>query len=107
MVFIHPEESSEEEEEEEEEEESDYEDDVVDVIFNQGGSIGIVFDEGEEEDTVIIDSIKPNTPAFRFKALEPGMILKECRGQDTGPLEFDDIVELITNPRRPLEMTFG
>ena len=75
---------------------------------------------------VIIDSIKPNTPAFRFKALEPGMILKECRGQDTvrlatatatfafltgarvqGPLEFDDIVELITNPRRPLEMTFG
>ena len=32
---------------------------------------------------VIIDSIKPNTPAFRFKALEPGMILKECRGQDT------------------------
>ena len=51
MVFIHPEESS-EEEEEEEEEESDDEDDVVDVIFNQGGSIGIVFDEGEEEDTV-------------------------------------------------------
>lgn len=34
-------------------------------VFHEGGSIGIVFDEGEEEDTVVIDEIKKGTPAAR------------------------------------------
>ena len=74
----------------------------------EGGSIGIVFDEGEEEDTVIIESITKGTPASRKYGgqLEEGMLLTKCRGQDTGPLDFDAIVALITDPARPLEMTF-
>ena len=72
------------------------------------GSIGIVVEEGEEEDTVIIESIKNGTPAKRRYGgqLEENMLLTKCRGQDTGPLDFDAIIALITDPSRPLEMTF-
>jgi hypothetical protein len=74
----------------------------------EGGSIGIVFDEGEEEDTVVIDSIKPGTPAKRRYGgqLEEGMLLSVCRGQVCSALDFDAIIALITDPKRPLEMTF-
>ena len=74
----------------------------------EGGSIGIVFDEGEEEDTVVIDSIKPGTPAKRRYGgqLEEGMLLSVCRGKDCSGLDFDTIISLITDPKRPLEMTF-
>ena len=77
-------------------------------VLAEAGSIGIVFDEGEEEDTVIIDSIKKGTPAKRRYGgqLEEGMLLTKCRGQDCGPLDFDAIIALITDPTRPLEMTF-
>ena len=74
----------------------------------EGGSIGIVFDEGEEEDTVVIDSIKPGTPAKRRYGgqLEEGMLLSVCRGKVCSALDFDAIIALITDPKRPLEMTF-
>lgn len=36
-----------------EEESSEEEDESVECVFHEGGSIGIVFDEGEEEDTVV------------------------------------------------------
>lgn len=77
-------------------------------VLAEPGSIGIVFDEGEEEDTVIIESIKNGTPAKRRYGgqLEENMLLTKCRGQDTGPLDFDAIIALITDPSRPLEMTF-
>lgn len=77
-------------------------------MLAEAGSIGIVFDEGEEEDTVVIESIQNGTPAKRKYGgqLEEGMLLSKCRGQDTGPLDFDAIIALITDPERPLEMTF-
>ena len=91
MVFVDdPDESS------EEEDEDDDDDDIVECVFTNAGSIGIVFDEGEEEDTVAIDSIKANSAAERYKLLRPGMKVKEVRGQSTEGLDFDAIIELIT-----------
>ena len=91
MVFVDdPDESSEEEEEEDED------DDVIDCVFVNSGSIGIVFDEGEVEDTVVIDSIKSGSAAERYKMLKTGMLVKEVRGQPTADLDFDAIIELIT-----------
>lgn len=34
------------------------------------------------------------------------MLLTECRGKDCSELDFDQIISLITDPARPLEMTF-
>lgn len=74
----------------------------------EAGSIGIVFDEGEEEDTVVIESIKKGTPASRKYGaqLEAGMLLTKCRGVDCAPLDFDGIIELLQDPARPLALTF-
>eukprot|EP01047_Picozoa_sp_COSAG01_P023747 COSAG01_NODE_1445_length_10281_cov_33.445099_16_plen_139_part_00 len=66
------------------------------VILFDARSIGIVFDEGEVEETVVIDSIKPGSAAKKFPLLKPGMLCKEVRGQSTENMDFDTIIERIT-----------
>ena len=87
-----------------------------------------MFDEGEVEDTVVIDEIKPSSQAKRFPMLKVGMICKEVRGEKTAGMDFDTIIEKITvghttgiapfvsmltvtfvmqNKDRPLQLAFG
>jgi len=93
LVFVdNPDESSEEESEEEEEGDSD----IVECVFADAGPLGLGFDEGDVEDTVVVDEIKPNSAAHRFPLLKPGMIVKQVRGQRTAGMDFDQIIELIS-----------
>ena len=54
-------------------------------VVAEAGSIGIVFDEGEEEDTVIIDSIKNGTPASGGTARTRGDAAYKMPRSDCGP----------------------
>eukprot|EP01051_Picozoa_sp_SAG22_P006053 SAG22_NODE_382_length_11344_cov_41.312228_6_plen_107_part_00 len=103
-----------------------------------------MFGEGEVEDTVIIEEVKPGSIAVRqrfsllkavitafpcvslrsaflcgstaltedrcnqakFPELVAGLLVTHVRGHPTAGLDFDGIIDHITNPARPLVMRF-
>jgi hypothetical protein len=82
----------------------------IELVFEEEGSIGILFEAASDLAPITVGKIKPDSQAARdvhkLAGLREGLILASVQGQPVTHLPFNDTLKLLSFLGRPLRLGF-